>query len=242
MLTLPTVGFLFLLSTAAGALTTVAGMGGGIVLVTILSAQFGPATALAVTGPALLLGNAHRFWRYRADVDRRVAGRYLLGGVPGAVLGGWALVAVSPQGLQWGIAALAGLALLRVASGDRWGLPTFALVPGGFATGFVTTTSGGGGLLASPMLMAAGLRGRSYIATAAAGAAAIHLCRIAACGVAHLLTPPVLILGGVAAAGMPLGNLLGERLRHHVSEELGTRIELGTVLVASAMAFAGLLS
>ncbi len=236
MITLSSTLLVAALALLAGALTTVAGMGGGLLLIVALSALWDPRFALAVTGPALLLGNIHRFWLYRADLDRRAALRYLAGGVPGALVGGWALLAAPPALLRGGMVVLAAMALLRSLGGGRFGLPQAALVPGGFATGFVTSTSGGGGLLAGPMLIATGLKGRAYIATAAAGAAAIHLTRIVTYGAGHLLTGQALGYGLVAAAAMPAGNLLGNQLRSRVTDENAARIELGTVSVAALLA------
>src|SRR3954463_16054821 len=78
-----------LLGLAAGVLTTLAGQGGGLFLVVACSAVVGPHAALAMTAPALLLGNAHRaitFWR---AIDRRIAARIIAGALPGAIAGGF---------------------------------------------------------------------------------------------------------------------------------------------------------
>jgi hypothetical protein len=57
----------------AGVLTTVAGMGGGMMLVVVLSLVWDPRVALASTAPALLVGNAHRAYLYRAQVARQIS-------------------------------------------------------------------------------------------------------------------------------------------------------------------------
>ena len=48
------------LGTIAGILTTLAGQGGGLFLLLAIAALVGPHEALAITAPALLLGNLHR--------------------------------------------------------------------------------------------------------------------------------------------------------------------------------------
>src|SRR5688500_17574585 len=78
-----------MLGLAAGALTTVSGMGGGLLVVFVLSLVIGPKAALVVSAAALLVGNVHRGWLYRADVDRDVVRRMLIGLVPGTLLGAW---------------------------------------------------------------------------------------------------------------------------------------------------------
>ena len=54
----------------AGALTTIAGIGGGLVITLVLAAVWEPHLALAVSAPALLLGNVHRLLLLRAEIDR----------------------------------------------------------------------------------------------------------------------------------------------------------------------------
>ena len=72
----------------AGLLTTVAGLGGGILMLLAVSLATDPKVALVATAPALLAGNLHRAFLFRGDVDRRVARAFALGAFPGSVLGG----------------------------------------------------------------------------------------------------------------------------------------------------------
>src|SRR5438045_2862535 len=59
---------LLALGIASGILTTLAGQGGGMALLLACSALFGPRFAIALTTPALLLGNLHRAALFRAAV------------------------------------------------------------------------------------------------------------------------------------------------------------------------------
>src|SRR5262249_45454596 len=79
-----------LLGLIAGVLTTIAGTGGGIILALTMSLAMPPALALAVSAPALLLGNLHRAWVHRAEVDRRVAPAVAGGALLGSLAGGFA--------------------------------------------------------------------------------------------------------------------------------------------------------
>ena len=83
---------LLALGLAAGVMTTLAGMGGGLMLLLALAALRDPHEALAMTAPALLIGNAHRAFMFRAHLRPSVSGRLVAGALPGAILGGvWAL-------------------------------------------------------------------------------------------------------------------------------------------------------
>ncbi len=226
----------------AGVITTLAGMGGGMVLVLGLALLMEPAVALAATGPALLVGNVHRLWMYKAEVDRGRAWRYALGGVPGALLGGLALGVVPTLWIQVGMLAIASLAAAKVLAGWAWTPPADALVPGGLAVGFTASTAGGGGLIAGPMLLASGLGGRAYVATAAAGAAAVHVARMAGYGAAGVLDVTTLQLGLVLAVLLVVGNALGEKLRQRLDDASVSRLERGVVVGCLGLATAGLLT
>lgn len=228
------------LGVLAGVLTTIAGLGGGLLLVLALSLAWGPAAALAATAPALLLGNAHRLWLYRRHVDRRVATIFAAGALPGSLAGG-ALAATLPGGVLHVImAATAGLAVLRAAGAFTWRPPRAALLPGGLAVGALAATSGGAGLLASPLFLSLGLSGEAYVATGAAGALAMHVGRIAAYGATGLLDATTLTRASILAAGILAGNLVGDRLRRVIAPAATPWIEHGALVAAVTLALAGL--
>src|SRR5262245_42214921 len=89
-----------LLGVAAGALTTPAGQGGGLFLLLACAALVGPHAALAVTSPALVLGNAHRTVLFRSAISWPVALRMTAGGIPGSFVGGLVATAMPPWALQ----------------------------------------------------------------------------------------------------------------------------------------------
>ena len=109
-----------LLGVFAGALTTVAGMGGGFVLVIALPLFLSPVEALTVSSAALLVGNAHRAWMYRLDIDWSEVRSVALGAVPLAVVGGLAATALPEWILRGAMAAMAGLAVARVVFRLSW--------------------------------------------------------------------------------------------------------------------------
>lgn len=224
----------------AGLLTTVAGMGGGLVLLLGLSTFMDPLTALMITGPGLLIGNLHRLWLYREHVQWPIARRFAAGAIPGALIGGMVAVAVPGIVLRLAMIALATLAVARVLLGWKWKPPISAMVPGGLATGFTTATSGGGGLIAGPLLLSSGLSGKTCVGTGAVGAAAVHLARLAGYGAGGALEPEPLLLGLVAAACIAAGNLLGDKARDLIPPVAVPRLEVGVVMGCLGMALLGL--
>lgn len=228
------------LGVLAGVLTTVAGLGGGMMLVLALSLASSPADALAITAPALFAGNLHRLHRHRDDVDRRVALAFALGAVPGSLAGGALLAALPAAALPWLLVAATGLAVARAFDLLRFRPPSALITPVGFGIGAAAATSGGAGLLVSPLLLSAGLTGTAYIATAAAASASMHAGRIVAYGAGGLVTAASLSASAVLAAALFGGNLLGERARRLLTAELSRRIELGALLACVALAVLGL--
>lgn len=231
---------LLVLGVMAGVLTTIAGMGGGIFMLLAMSLLTSPVHALAATAPALLLGNLHRAVMFRRSVAPRVAGPFLLGAIPGSLIGGMTLAALPMWLVQGLMVTMTALALLRAAGVWRWDPPSTVLAPAGFGIGAVSATAGGAGLLVSPLLMATGLTGERYVATTAAVATGMHLGRIVAYGSTGLVDASVLRHAAVLTVAVVLGNTLGTRLRKVIPATWATRIELGVLLVSAAMSLAGL--
>lgn len=229
-----------LLGLSAGVLTTLAGQGGGLFLLLLCSVLLGPRAALAITAPALLIGNLHRAILFRRLIDRPVALRMILGAVPGAFVGGL-LAGRLPE---WGLhVLLVGITALSVARALGWvvfEVPRAALGPAGFVVGAMTGTSGGAGVLFAPVLLSAGLRGTAFVGTIATVAFATHLGRVVAYASSGLFTRELLAPIIVVALAITLGNAVGERVRARLSASTTTRLEYGVLVVCVGVSVLGL--
>lgn len=229
-----------LLGLCAGVLTTLAGQGGGLFLLLLCSVLLGPRAALAITAPALLLGNLHRAVLFRRVIDRAVAGRMILGAVPGAFVGGF-LAGRLPE---WVLhVLLVGITALSVARALKWlafEVPRGALGPAGFVIGAMTGTSGGAGVLFAPVLLSSGLRGAAFVGTIATVAFATHAGRVVAYASSGLFTRELVLPILVVAGAITLGNALGERARARLSEVATMRLEYGVLVVCVGVSLLGL--
>lgn len=228
-----------LLGVVAGALTTLAGMGGGILLLLVMSLAVGPHRALAVTAPALLVSNLHRLWLFRGQVEGRAAGAFALGALPGSVAGGALVAHVAP-----GLISAAMLATTMLGVGQRLGWvrlrPTAAMVaPAGFAVGAISATAGAAGALVSPVLMATGLRGDAYVAGTALAGVAMHTGRVLAYGASGLIDAETARLSGLLLGALLVGNVAGQGVRRRLAERTVSAIELVTLLACATLAVAG---
>lgn len=228
------------LGVAAGVLTTLAGQGGGLVLLLALAPFVGPHAALGLTTPALFLGNAHRAYLCRAAVDRRLAGLVVLGALPGAYLGGRLASSASPLFLRLALVAVTSLALAKAVGFLKFAVPRVAYAPAGAVIGALAGTSGGAGLLLGPLVYASGLRGPAFVGTVAVTAVALHAGRLVAYGAHGLLTVSSLPLAALLALGIFAGNALADRLRPRLGAHLTTRIELWTLIVCAVLSVVGL--
>ena len=229
-----------LLGLCAGVLTTLAGQGGGLFLLLLCSVLLGPRAALAITAPALLIGNLHRAILLRRLIDRPVAVRMIVGAVPGAFVGGF-LAGRLPE---WVLhLLLVGITALSVARALRWlafEVPRAALGPAGFVVGAMTGTSGGAGVLFAPVLLSAGLRGTAFVGTIATVAVATHLGRVAAYASSGFFTRELVAPILVVALAITLGNAVGGRMRARLSELTTTRLEYGVLVVCVGVSLLGL--
>jgi len=224
----------------AGLWTTVAGLGGGMMLLFALAAWWSdPVAALAVTAPALLVGNLHRLTLFRSEIDLQIGLPIVLGAFPGAVLGGLLAVAIPIWILQVAMVAVAILALARVAGLFAWRPGRGALVPAGAGIGIIGATTGGAGVLVGPLLLSSGLKGVPYVATAALFGVSMHAGRLLAYGAGGWVDPAVLALGLGIAIAIVLGNATGKRVRTWIPEGWQTRIEVGTAVSLIGLAVVG---
>lgn len=223
----------------AGLVSTVAGMGGGMLLVLALSLALGPLRALAVTTPALLAGNVHRVWMFRRHVDRRIGGAFVLGAFPAALVAGLLTAHMDPRWIGWIMLAVSLFAVARALGVIRWTPKGRALTPAGALAGGVAAAAGSG-ILVPPILLAAGLRGPAFVATASATAVAIHVARLLGYGAGGLFSLEALGHGGVIAAGILLGNLAGARVRERIGNEKAQRVTYGALGLIVLLALLGL--
>ncbi len=224
----------------AGVLTTVAGMGGGLLLVVTLSAWKGPHFALAVTTPALLLSNLHRAYLFRRVLDTKVAKAFALGAIPGAFAAGWLVPRLPEVALQVVLVGATLLTLARVLGWFRFQPGPRAITTGGVGIGVLTATAGGAGVLTGPLFLGAGLTGATYVGTIALGAVSLHLGRVLGYGAGGLFALHLLAPMAILAVGLIGGNFAGKGLRQHISDKVESFIEIGALVVCTTFALVGL--
>lgn len=82
----------------AAVVATVAGTGGGVILLPVLVSAFGGRDAIHLYAVVLFAGNLSRVWMNRRDIDFKVVGWFVLGAMPAAVAGSWLFTRVPDIG------------------------------------------------------------------------------------------------------------------------------------------------
>lgn len=224
----------------AGAITSVAGLGGGILLLLGLSLVWSPAEALATTAPAMFLSGLHRWWLLRDDVDRSIAKGFAWGAIPGSFFGGLLVTQMPDALLRWLMVLMTFFAVGRALKLYEWQPRAWAMVPAGAGIGAISAAVGGAGLLVGPLFISAGLTGKRFVATIAVAAASLHLGRIVAYGAGGLVTSETLVRGLVLTVSLMAGNWMGLRYRDRIlSGTRAERVELAAVLVCVVLSLAG---
>ena len=218
-----------------GTITSIVGFGGGLVLVALMSTVFSPHDVVALTAPVLMLGNFHRVWLFRRDLDRHVLNWFVIGAIPATLLGAVLLPQLPANGLRFAMGLFLVLFVLKeAATFDRvrsTSLPTPMLAVAGFANGAVSATIGGGGPLSAPFLHAYGLVRGAFIVTESAGSFVIQALKTVVFAVTGLLTLSHLPASVVAIVSISIGNRLGQQILRRVCDRLFQRLLLGMLIL-----------
>jgi uncharacterized protein len=221
-------------------LSAVAGFGGGVLLLPVFTGLFGLRVAVPVLTLAQISSNASRAWLNRRAVDRSIVGRFALGAVPLALVGGLALAHAPLAGLT----RLLGVFLLVVVAWRRLrphpAAPSLRAFTGvGAASGLGSALLGSVGPLTAPFFLAYGLVRDAYIGTEATCAITMHLAKIAAYGAGNLLDGPVILLGLALTPASVAGAWAGKATVGRLSDRAFVALVEAGLLVAGLLFLAG---
>jgi uncharacterized membrane protein YfcA len=221
-------------------LSSVGGMGGGVLMMAVLTALFGLQVAVPVLTLTQLASNGGRVWFNRADVQWRLVGWHALGAVPFALGGGlvFAHVPVEPLKRLLGVLLIATIVWRRLRPhlarpGER------AFIAIGGATGLGSSLLGAAGPVAAPFFLAYGLVGGPYIATEAAASLVIHVTKAAAYGAGSLVSLKVFLLGAALTPAVTAGTWAGTKMLPHMSNRLFVCVAEVGILLAGILFVVG---
>ena len=222
---------------AASILAAVAGFGGAVIMLPVLVWAVGIYDAIPILTIAQLIGNLSRVVFNKRELKWPVVGRFALGAVPAAVIGG-IIFATAPA---TALVRLLGvfLIVMVIYRHTRWGknarLTLRGFVPLGAASGILSAVLGTVGPFAAPFFLSYGLIKGAYIGTEAMTAAIMHVTKLGVYGSYALIGIHTLLIGIAIGAVMILGTYLGKRLLNKVPENIFPYIIEGTMLVVGVL-------
>ena len=211
------------LSFFTSALTAAVGIGGGLLLLTVMVSFLPPIIVLPVHGVIQLGSNGGRLAVMRQHVDWRILGFFAIGSILGVILAGQVFINLSLEVLR----VLLGLFVLYAVwtpklKPSNIGLKGYTLV--GIGTTFITMFVGATGPLVSSFLSPEKLGREPVVATLAACMTLQHGFKGIAFGVLGFYFQPwIPVIVAMIASGF-LGTLLGRRILKGLPERLFSRL------------------
>ena len=214
---------LVVLSFITSMLTAAVGIGGGLLMLTVMVSFLPPIIVLPVHGVIQLGSNGGRLAVMRQHVDWRIWGFFAIGSILGVILAGQVFINLSLEVLR----AVLGLFVLYAVWTPKLrpsniGLKGYTLV--GIGTTFITMFVGATGPLVSSFLSPEKLGRERVVATLAACMTAQHGLKGIAFGVLGFYFQPWIPVLVVMIASGFLGTLLGRRILKRLPEQLFSRL------------------
>ncbi len=222
----------------SSSLTAVLGVGGGMLLISIMGVILPPGAVVPVHGVVQLASNASRGALAPRDIRREILWPFLAGCLAGALVGSRVVLRVPSEFLPIPL----GLFILLMTWLPQ--IKTRLWFPGkflslGFVQAFLTLFVGATGPLNLPFLIRAGLTRDQLVVTAAAFMTSVHLVKIITFGLLGFAFTPYLGLMALMIIAVVAGSYAGTRLRHRTPEKL---FLLGFKLLISLLAIRMILS
>jgi uncharacterized membrane protein YfcA len=211
------------LSFFTSALTAAVGIGGGLLLLTVMVSFLPPIIVLPVHGVIQLGSNGGRMAVMRQHVDWRIWGFFAIGSILGVILAGQVFINLSLEVLR----AVLGLFVLYAVWTPKLrpsniGLKGYTLV--GIGTTFITMFVGATGPLVSSFLSPEKLGRERMVATLASCMTIQHGLKGITFGVLGFYFQPWIPVIVVMIASGFLGTLLGRRILKGLPERLFSRL------------------
>ncbi|MCS7027429.1 MAG: sulfite exporter TauE/SafE family protein [Bacteroidia bacterium] len=228
---------LSLAALGAATLSAVAGFGGALILLPILSALLGVKVAIPVLTVAQFLGNASRVWLGRKELCWKPIVYFLITAVPLSLLGSYTFVKAD---VAW-IKKFVGMMLIAVAVYRRLYKPVMRFSNkimwiGGALTGFISGLVGSAGPLGAAFFLTLNLTKSAYVASEAFTALVMHAVKTLAYQKWMDIGKNELYLGLFLGLIMILGSWIGKRILERLNVKYFTFV-VELLLIASGIKF-----
>lgn len=219
------------------------GIGGGLLVMPLLSLWLPPQEVVAYTTPMFLASTMVNFWRYRRQIDKRTV-LYLTPGVlVGIVAGAHLLRAESPTTIRWIMGAIAivfaGQEVYRLISHRPVRrLPVWTALPMTLVAGVASALTNIGGTIVSLAMLGLNLSPSVFVGTLNAVMMGMSLLKLGLFAGNGLLGWQGVLWALPSIPAIILGSWAGQQLNHRFSP-LIFRWVMVTIIGASAVLLVG---
>jgi len=218
----------------ASIIHSVAGLGGGILMVAVLTGVVGIKQAVPAMACAQLISHVTRALLYWRSTDWRMAVRVLAFGCPAVILGAFLFRTFSAGtiSLFFVIILLGALCIRHLEDGRRLRADPKSLAAASVLWGMLAGNVIGQGFLLAPFLLGSGMRRFAFVGTMATVTLVISILRVAVFGISEVLTGRLFSLGILIGVLSIPGAWLGRKLLRGLSDTVQRRIvEVMTILL-----------
>lgn len=211
------------LSLFTSALTAAAGIGGGLVLLSVMATFLAPVVVIPIHGVVQLGSNAGRAALLRQHINRQILLPFALGSLLGVAVGAKLFVALPTPVLQiiLGLFVLASVWLPKLKASS---IPNRGFAVVGIVGSFVTMFVGATGPFVASFITPDRLERHAVVATHAACMTVQHSLKVVAFGfLGFAFLPWVPLLAAMIGAGF-IGTMLGRRLLDRLPHAMFKRI------------------
>jgi uncharacterized membrane protein YfcA len=203
----------------SSSLTAVLGLGGGMLLISIMSVFLPPAAVVPIHGVVQFASNASRGAFSPKEIRREILWPFLVGCLIGSLAGSPLVLKTPTEFLPIPLGCFILLMTwLPQIKKQLWFPGKFLSL--GFVQAFLTLFVGATGPLNQPFLMRAGLTRDQLVVTGAAFMTIVHLVKIITFGLLGFAFGPHLMLMALMVIAVISGSYTGTRLRHKTPEVL----------------------
>lgn len=211
---------------ATAILSSIAGLGGGVILLMVIAQFVSPAMAIPIQGAIQLVSNGSRAAILRHNIDRRAVLWTSILVLPGALLGVAVATSLPDDAIRL---VLAGFVLVlawrpdvltaRVTTSQSDAGNRNLMIGIGAASGLLNGTVGASGPVTSPLFRAITVSHVAFVATAAAAQVVGHVTKLIAFSANGWSVRGHLDVIALGAAGVVTGTFIGTRLLGRISKE-----------------------
>jgi len=204
---------LFLASFFAALISGVAGFGGALLLLPLLSYAVGIKAAIPILTIAQIFGNASRTWFGRAELRWKPITYFLICAVPFSMLGSYFFVVADSSKIKIGVGILLILIVIwRRLKIKKINFSDKSMFVGGGLTGFISGIAGSAGPLGAAFFLGLNLPAVAYVASEAFTALIMHITKLTVYSKLSFAGKTEFYYGIILGIAMILGSWAGKKI------------------------------